>query len=379
MSQLHATTRLRHRLRIRDHPEPLAPHRRRRASHWLRCTGPCADRWQSCSSPFTAGVGSPANAEASARTSGGGGERYVALGDSAAAGPIILPQQGGPLLCFRSARNFPTLAAAGLGVGSFKDVTCSSAVIDNLWSARHDAPPQLAALARSTTLVTLGPIGANDADLFDVALRCLVPGCARRDGRTVHRAVEASRPKLKAALRAIRRRAPRAVRRSRPTVVRGRCPAPSRRSGPPPPDGARDGGLLRHGAGRCREGQGEAAAPSRCCGAAACDVCSQRTTDRAGPASGRVGRARCLPSRFPSRETRRDSTLRGRAVAQARDPDAGHGDGGPPAEAPRCGPAGSAREQTSCLSWPVIRRRGPGARTRRCRRRRPARLGGRPS
>jgi len=157
------------------------------------------------------GVGSPASGEPSGRTGGRGGERYVALGDSAAAGPIILPQQGGPRVCLRSARNFPTLAAAGLGVGSFKDVTCSSAVIANLWSAQSGAPPQLDALEKSTTLVTLGPIGANDAGLFDVALRCLVPGCAQRDGRTVHRRIEATRPKLRAALRAIRTRAPRAA------------------------------------------------------------------------------------------------------------------------------------------------------------------------
>ena len=141
--------------------------------------------------------------------SAAGGERYVALGDSAAAGPIILPLQPGPLLCMRSARNFPSVVAAALGVGSFTDVTCSSATIDDLsQSQASGVQPQLDALRSNTTLVTLGPVGANDAELFGTVLGCLVPGCKERAGTTVHKAIEGIRPKLRAALGSIKRRSP---------------------------------------------------------------------------------------------------------------------------------------------------------------------------
>ncbi len=138
-------------------------------------------------------------------------EKYVSLGDSAAAGPIIVPQQvGQPLPCLRTERNFPTLVAQAVDASTHVDVTCSSAEIDHLWEAQYDAPPQLDALTADTTLVTLGPIGANDADLVASVLGCLVPGCATRDGSSVHDAIEATRPELRAALKEIERRAPRA-------------------------------------------------------------------------------------------------------------------------------------------------------------------------
>lgn len=137
--------------------------------------------------------------------------RYVALGDSAAAGPVILPQQRGPATCLRSERNFPTYTAAAVRAWSFADATCSGAEVDDLWHPQADGVPrQLAALDEDTTLVTLGPIGANDVDLVTTVLTCLLPGCSSRDGRTVHRAIQRIRPEIRAALRAVERHAPRA-------------------------------------------------------------------------------------------------------------------------------------------------------------------------
>jgi hypothetical protein len=139
---------------------------------------------------------------------GPGGERYVALGDSAAAGPIILPQRtGGP--CFRSERNLATYTAVALGVQAFTDVTCSSAKVDNMTQPQESEPPQLDALRPDTTLVTLGPIGANDAGIVSTVTGCLVPGCKERDGSTVHDKIDAIRPELAATLAEIRRRSPR--------------------------------------------------------------------------------------------------------------------------------------------------------------------------
>jgi hypothetical protein len=141
---------------------------------------------------------------------GPGGERYVALGDSAAAGPVILPQRAGAP-CFRSERNLATYTAVALGVQAFTDVTCSSAKVDNMTQPQDSEPPQLDALGPDTTLVTLGPIGANDAGIVSTVSGCLAPGCKERDGSTVHDKIDAIRPELAATLAEIRRRSPRAA------------------------------------------------------------------------------------------------------------------------------------------------------------------------
>lgn len=155
------------------------------------------------------GLGSSAAADAPSGPSPT--QTYVALGDSAAAGPIIWPQQKDqPLPCLRSQRNFPTLVAEELGVDNFTDATCSGAETAHLWEPQVDAPPQLDALTRDTTLVTLGPIGANDADITTAVLGCLLPGCSTRDGDEVHERIEETRPQVAAALEAIKEQAPRA-------------------------------------------------------------------------------------------------------------------------------------------------------------------------
>jgi lysophospholipase L1-like esterase len=105
-------------------------------------------------------------------------QRYVALGDSYSAGPLIPTSDlaGG---CLRSDHNYPSLLARQLHVRSFRDVTCSGATTADLTHVQRtfgDAriPPQLDAVTKRTTLVTVG-IGGNDLDLFTT----LVSTCTR--------------------------------------------------------------------------------------------------------------------------------------------------------------------------------------------------------
>ncbi|WP_205473258.1 SGNH/GDSL hydrolase family protein [Nocardioides sp. SYSU D00038] len=141
-------------------------------------------------------------------------ERYAALGDSSAAGPIIVPQRpGAPSPCYRSAVNFPSLVAAALGTSgaAFADATCSSAETIHAFETQGQNPPQLDAVDGRTTLVSVGPIGANDAGIVSAVVRCLVPGCAQREGDEMRAAVAAVRPGVRRVLAAVRREAPRAA------------------------------------------------------------------------------------------------------------------------------------------------------------------------
>ncbi len=111
-------------------------------------------------------------------TSPGDVDRYVALGDSFTAAPLVPTTDvaGG---CFRSDHNYPSLVAERLDVGTFVDVSCSGADTTDLTgrqSTVQDAtvPPQLRAVTPATDLVTLG-IGGNDFDLFHT----LVATCAQ--------------------------------------------------------------------------------------------------------------------------------------------------------------------------------------------------------
>jgi len=105
-------------------------------------------------------------------------ERYVALGDSYSAGPLIPTTDlaGG---CARSNHNYPSLVARRLHVRTFVDVTCSGATTADLPGFQHPfpgsrVPPQLRAVTARTDLVTVG-IGGNDLDLFGT----LVNTCTR--------------------------------------------------------------------------------------------------------------------------------------------------------------------------------------------------------
>lgn len=152
-----------------------------------------------------------------------GGQQYVALGDSAAAGPLIpLPDLTSPG-CLRSTTNYPKLAAARLGV-PIRDVTCSGAVTADMTAPQDTGlgtvPPQFDALGPETTLVTV-QIGGNDAGLVGLALSCvnLLPpplgtSCAATNttgGRDVYgERIAAVAPRIAAVLDGIHARAPNA-------------------------------------------------------------------------------------------------------------------------------------------------------------------------
>jgi len=95
---------------------------------------------------------------------------YVALGDSSAAGPLILPQID--LACLRSSVNYPHIAAQQLGA-ELTDVTCSGAVIPDFSEKQFGfVPPQYDALSPTTDLVTVAITG-NDTGLVSAALSCI--------------------------------------------------------------------------------------------------------------------------------------------------------------------------------------------------------------
>ena len=105
----------------------------------------------------------------------GSGPRYVAMGDSAAAAPLV-PDQAQPLGCFKSTNDYPSVLARRIGAASFTDVTCSGARTEDLLSRSQTirngtVPPQLDAVASDTQLVTV-TIGGNDVDLPKIAATC---------------------------------------------------------------------------------------------------------------------------------------------------------------------------------------------------------------
>ncbi|MFN6544140.1 SGNH/GDSL hydrolase family protein [Mycolicibacterium nivoides] len=105
--------------------------------------------------------------------------RYVALGSSMAAGPGIKPSApGAPWQAGRSARNYPHLTAARLGL-DLVDVTYSGATTAHILSERQNgAPPQIDALDGSEALVTV-TIGGNDAGYVPQLMAAALPRFTR--------------------------------------------------------------------------------------------------------------------------------------------------------------------------------------------------------
>lgn len=94
------------------------------------------------------------------------GTKYVALGDSYAAGvgiSTILDKT-----CSRSDRNYAHLFAAARGY-SLTDVTCGGATTDSVTST------QLSAITADTNLVTLG-VGGNDIGFTGIVKDCVTAG-----------------------------------------------------------------------------------------------------------------------------------------------------------------------------------------------------------
>ncbi|MFT4200583.1 SGNH/GDSL hydrolase family protein [Gordonia sp. (in: high G+C Gram-positive bacteria)] len=149
------------------------------------------------------------------------GDEYVALGDSAAAGPLISPQDRSAPGCLRSERNYPAVVAARLGL-HLVDATCSSAKSQDVYRTQQRTtsgamPVQTSKLSARTKLVTL-TVGLNDVGAFPIALSCVdLPGskpCSQRykqggrDGLMAR--IDGHGPKWGRMLDAIHRSAPNA-------------------------------------------------------------------------------------------------------------------------------------------------------------------------
>jgi lysophospholipase L1-like esterase len=106
--------------------------------------------------------------------------RYVALGSSMAAGPGIRPRTAGaPWRSGRSARNYPHLVAEQLNL-DLTDVTFSGATTAHvLTDSQFGAPPQIAALNGSETLITV-TVGGNDVGYIPLLMAAALPHMTRR-------------------------------------------------------------------------------------------------------------------------------------------------------------------------------------------------------
>ncbi|WP_328322851.1 SGNH/GDSL hydrolase family protein [Kribbella sp. NBC_00382] len=101
---------------------------------------------------------------------------YVAMGDSYAAGSLVLPAKE-LFTCARSAVNYASLIAQQVHPAAFRDVTCGGALTTHFAQPQPGiitgtAAPQYDALSADTTLVTVG-IGGNDIGLVGLAVSCV--------------------------------------------------------------------------------------------------------------------------------------------------------------------------------------------------------------
>ena len=157
-------------------------------------------------------------------------QEYVALGDSWSADVVVADTDGipdstyAPTGCAQSHRNYPNQLAAALRVPTFRDATCGSATTDDFYAPQtglptgETNPAQFDRLTPTTDLVTVG-IGGNDAGFASAALDCLSPdprGAHCKEKFTaggvdqLEQRIDASEPKLVAALQEIHRRSPNA-------------------------------------------------------------------------------------------------------------------------------------------------------------------------
>ncbi|MDX6354330.1 MAG: hypothetical protein QOF98_1233, partial [Streptomyces sp.] len=95
---------------------------------------------------------------------------YTALGDSYTSGPLIPTQVDAN--CARSDHNYPSLVAAADRIGDLDDVSCSGATTAEMWQPQGTNGPQLDAVTRDSTLVTL-LIGG-----YDVGFGSIIASCA---------------------------------------------------------------------------------------------------------------------------------------------------------------------------------------------------------
>lgn len=148
--------------------------------------------------------------------------RYVSLGDSYAAGPLIPTQID--LNCLRSNRNFPSLVAASAGSSSFADVSCSGATTNDILNSGSgqlgiSVPPQVSAVTSGTALVTV-EIGGNDIGFSGIISNCAEASLSNPFGSPckskytaggtdqLQARINATAPKVAAVLQAVHAAAP---------------------------------------------------------------------------------------------------------------------------------------------------------------------------
>jgi len=161
-------------------------------------------------------------AAAAAHTAANLDGRYVAMGDSYAAGPGVPKLRVLSGLCARSTNNYPSVVARELAPRAFTDVSCTGAETKHMTRRQHNNPPQYDALKPDTRVVTL-TIGGNDADFFEILATCAVGGVLDRNGSpcrdkytrgggdALDARIATTMPKIGEALRGIRERAPQAT------------------------------------------------------------------------------------------------------------------------------------------------------------------------
>ncbi|GAA4475810.1 SGNH/GDSL hydrolase family protein [Rhodococcus olei] len=165
---------------------------------------------------LTSGTGVAAAGEAPA------GIKYVALGDSRAAGPFIDTRSHRDF-CMRSDQNYPSKLARMIGAASFTDVTCIAARTENIVDRPQQlgptvSQPQIDAVTPDTDLVTIsiGGVGSNHVVITREGCMAWTPDTDRhcRDNPDIEqKAVEGiatAGPKVDRVIGAIRAKAPHA-------------------------------------------------------------------------------------------------------------------------------------------------------------------------
>lgn len=142
------------------------------------------------------------------------GSRYVSMGSSYAAGPSVGTPDPSGASCQRSSSNYAHLVATKRHL-TLIDVSCSSAVTNNiLMQGQHGLPAQIEAVTADTRLVSI-LIGGNDIDYVGdlLALSCRDTGgasCHVADPTDVQRKMAALPSSLDRVIDEVRRRAPQA-------------------------------------------------------------------------------------------------------------------------------------------------------------------------
>lgn len=121
---------------------------------------------------------------------------YVALGDSYAAGPGLVPVRDDPAACDRSHHNYPAYLAQLLQVRTYRDVSCTGARPADIEGSQRRldgtlVAPQSRALGPDTDLVTVSLGGNEYSTLQDVVDACYVRATTLPDGPSCDETLQA--------------------------------------------------------------------------------------------------------------------------------------------------------------------------------------------